>query len=1510
MKLRQIKHLKLSDSGRLAVVIGLAYLGTSAFAADIEATGTTRVSQKNGVDIVDIARPNANGLSHNQYNRYDVRKEGAVLNNALKAGESQLAGHLDANSNFQGKAASVILNEVVSKNPSLILGKQEVFGMVADYVLANPNGITTNGGSVINAPRTSLVVGKPDVAGGKLSGFVVGADGSDAALNVGGRIDSVEVLDLVAPRVVVNKGAHISAKNAINVVSGSNKVGYRDHTIEKLAQSENAPVLDGQIFGSMKAGAIRIHATDERATQNIREADLQAARDLRANIAGKLNIEASKLAGGNVALSAKDTFIGGIKTTREPQQQHKEGMLDDSVAFTRDSSAETESFVGSSISADNNLTLNNSGTLHVNGSAVRAGRLKASAENIVADGTLTTDTRIDTYRRSKGWWHNQTTAAERKDTVHASSFDVKGNANFKARNRLDFNAATLKAGGDVGLRAANGMTLSGMSAAETRESATDVRNETASLKTGTTSQAERTERYAAADIRAGGRLNLQSAQHIGIDGAKVHAGGDVKVNAGSLGIAAAKTADSQSTDDSYTYWGGLGGGADTREMHTRETLQAGELTAGGKLAIAAKHGVDVAGSVVKGVKDAVVDAGDKALTVRHAATANSDSQATRQGTVFNITKSSHSQDSIEEVVTGSTLASDTNLRLATADDVNVTGSKVHAGGDLDVAAKGNVRVGAAAAHNRSSEHATDIQTYGEGKADLSLDIKKPVAEASGSAGIRFSKTDKETVAERHTGAELNGRNVKVTAGDSVVVTGSDVTAQDQVDVDADHIVTRAAQDSVNTTTTSRVTTIGVTGDAGLSGYKPKGNVRTGIDSSFQQVENTRETAKTSAIRGGNVKLRGRSKIAHEGTTVNARHDLDQTAANIVQTAAHNTDHTTTVEHSGGVFVGGSGSVSGGVKAAAGIYGKGGKTVSTGSEAVATRLASENTRLSGGNISDVGTQYHSEQDVSIDASGKYTNTAAADTSSVRANHGGAGLTVTANSKNVADTSVNVTLQADYQHRDEDHSKAKLGEINARNVKIASQQDLDLAANVTAEKDVTLTSHAGRVNLNQSDDTARVREAGASVGVGATVNVINPALSQADVHAAVDYADAQSSTGKAGTITAGGNVKASAHPQQDVNVNGASIRSGGDTVLSGKTVNSRAIEHRSESTRAKVAVDAGVRQGWEDKSQPKTVVNADKGGDIGANVGFSSEQSVSHTANMLSAGIGQHGQAAVTLKGSDGLRLSGTEVTAQTVNLNAGKGSIDLDAAKGSLKRTGAGVNVGIDMGATGPVGGRAKFKADTADNTKLTAAGIKANSVRVDTSGDLNLNSSTVTAQNVSGRVGGALTATGGQNVTREVAFDIGAEGKKGINPADITAGKSIGIGASDLKNGTILGVQGQAGVNLHVDQSQHTQAAGITAERLDLDVGKETELKAATLRYGEGSGIGNSRVVDLGKNTDRTDKLDFGANLSSNLPQMVKQGIEHVKTGSSPLFHSSRQVDEQAVASGVVRAPVDVPEIK
>lgn len=166
------KNFKLSPSGRLAASLAIIFVSLNAYGngivPDAGHQGPDVSAVNGGTQVINIVTPNNEGISHNQYQDFNVGKPGAVFNNALEAGQSQLAGHLNANSNLNGQAASLILNEVVSRNPSFLLGQQEVFGIAAEYVLSNPNGITCDGCGFINTSRSSLVVGNPLFENGQL----------------------------------------------------------------------------------------------------------------------------------------------------------------------------------------------------------------------------------------------------------------------------------------------------------------------------------------------------------------------------------------------------------------------------------------------------------------------------------------------------------------------------------------------------------------------------------------------------------------------------------------------------------------------------------------------------------------------------------------------------------------------------------------------------------------------------------------------------------------------------------------------------------------------------------------------------------------------------------------------------------------------------------------------------------------------------------------------------------------------------------------------------------------------------------------------------------------------------------------------------------------------------------------------------------------------------------------------------------------------------------------------
>lgn len=98
--------------------------------------GTALVGGDAAVPVIDIVAPNAQGLSHNRWQDYNVGASGLVLNNSVAAGQAQIGQRkidVGANAQFDNRAANTILNEVVGVRGSSINGEQVIFGEDADY---------------------------------------------------------------------------------------------------------------------------------------------------------------------------------------------------------------------------------------------------------------------------------------------------------------------------------------------------------------------------------------------------------------------------------------------------------------------------------------------------------------------------------------------------------------------------------------------------------------------------------------------------------------------------------------------------------------------------------------------------------------------------------------------------------------------------------------------------------------------------------------------------------------------------------------------------------------------------------------------------------------------------------------------------------------------------------------------------------------------------------------------------------------------------------------------------------------------------------------------------------------------------------------------------------------------------------------------------------------------------------------------------------------------------------
>lgn len=276
--------------------------------------GTKIDAAGNGVPVVNIATPNQAGVSHNQYQQYNVGKEGLILNNATgQLTQTQLGGLIQNNPNLKaGHEAQSIINEVVGANRSQLQGYTEVAGKAANVIVANPYGITCNGCGFINTPNATLTTGKPLLdANGNLAALEV-TKGSVIVEGQGLNGSSADAVSIVARATEINAG--IYAKD-LTVTVGANRVG-KDGSITPIAGEGAAPsvAVDTRALGGMYAN--RIHLVSSEKGVGVNLGNLNARQgDMVLDAQGKLTLNNSLSSGSLTANASSVTLSGDNKAS-------------------------------------------------------------------------------------------------------------------------------------------------------------------------------------------------------------------------------------------------------------------------------------------------------------------------------------------------------------------------------------------------------------------------------------------------------------------------------------------------------------------------------------------------------------------------------------------------------------------------------------------------------------------------------------------------------------------------------------------------------------------------------------------------------------------------------------------------------------------------------------------------------------------------------------------------------------------------------------------------------------------------------------------------------------------------------------------------------------------------------------------------------------------------------------------------------------------------------------------
>ncbi|WP_415913521.1 filamentous hemagglutinin N-terminal domain-containing protein [Paraburkholderia sp. J63] len=400
------------------------------------------IQTQNGLDQVNINRPTtAAGVSVNTYTQFDVPGRGAILNNANSIVQTQQAGMINGNPNFApGQSAKIIVNQVNSANPSQFNGFLETAGNRAEVIIANPSGISVNGGGFINTSRAVLTTGTPNYApDGSVSGFNV-TGGNITVSGAGLNASNVDQVDLLARAVQAN--AAIYAGKNLNVVTGANSIDHDTLNATPIAGDGPAPgvSIDVSNLGGMYANRIVLVGTESGIGISLKGVVAANAGDLVLQSNGQLVLAGTQNASGNISANARDG-ISNSGTTYAQQNVNlstsgaltNSGMVASQQNTTVSAGAvNSTGTLASGVNGDGSLA--HSGDLNVNAS----GTVMATGRNVAGGNAAIGGATVNLA--------GSTTSANSAITLAANSGD------------LNLSGATTTAGSTLDARASGTLT--------------------------------------------------------------------------------------------------------------------------------------------------------------------------------------------------------------------------------------------------------------------------------------------------------------------------------------------------------------------------------------------------------------------------------------------------------------------------------------------------------------------------------------------------------------------------------------------------------------------------------------------------------------------------------------------------------------------------------------------------------------------------------------------------------------------------------------------------------------------------------------------------------------------------------------------------------------------------------------------------------------------------------------------------------------------------------------------
>ena len=438
----------------LNITIALAQVTT-----DSRVNNASVISAPNGIIVIDIAKPDSNGLSNNTYTDFNIPTEGVIFNNNISQGRSKLAGVIFGNSNYSlGDAAHLILNQVTSNNSSSLGGFGEVFGSRAGVIIANPNGITCTGCGFINASRVDLVTGTSQFdSNNNLTGFSINQYGKVRIIGKGFNGSEVNYLNLVSRYHDIQ--AQITAQTRLRILSGNQTYNSNNFTITSNTNTGSGFAVDISALANLQSDSIVIVGTEAGLGINSQGNLISIMQNVEIDSAGRIILnkitslqdillkstaeitttaDSYLKAGGDVNIDAKDISLNSVLAYGNFTASTDGDFSNSSILRAENFDLRAFTSTLGDITADGNFSLRTqsntiiSGDLAVLGDAVietnnlsNSGNIYANSLSIVVDDDFSNYKNIYTSSLdiiSKSFFNEGSISANRFNVLARDSF--------------------------------------------------------------------------------------------------------------------------------------------------------------------------------------------------------------------------------------------------------------------------------------------------------------------------------------------------------------------------------------------------------------------------------------------------------------------------------------------------------------------------------------------------------------------------------------------------------------------------------------------------------------------------------------------------------------------------------------------------------------------------------------------------------------------------------------------------------------------------------------------------------------------------------------------------------------------------------------------------------------------------------------------------------------------------------------------------------------------------------